>query len=142
MIVHRNLRKYLFNKDRFFNQDTIVKLDEIAKQTSETERVAMNAEREILDIKKAENMEKQNNEEYFRVISSVLKFGMFVKLPNTIEGLFHVSTLDDYYAYDENNLTLKAESSNKEYHIGQEVKVKVTKVNRLLGKIDFVIVKE
>jgi ribonuclease R len=142
LIVHRNLRKYLFNNDKFYNQDTIVKLDEIAKQTSETERVAMNAEREILDIKKAEYMEKHINEEYVGVISSVLKFGMFVELPNTIEGLVHVSTLDDYYAYDENNLTLKAESSDKVYHIGQEVKVKVTKVNRLLGKIDFVIVKE
>ena len=140
LIVHRYLRKYVFNNDRFYNEKTIERLDEIAKQSSDTEKQAMNAEREVLDIKKAEYMENHINEEYQGVISSVLKFGMFIELPNTIEGLVHISSFKEQMQYDEVNMQLKSTESDKMYQIGQVVTIKVAKVNRLLGRIDFVLV--
>ncbi len=140
LIVHRFLRKYLFDSNLEINKDVIKKLDEIAKQASDTEKIAMNAEREVLDIKKAEYMEQHIDEVFTGIISSVLKFGVFVELPNTIEGLVHISTFEEQMLYDETNLSLKSQESNIEYQIGQEVRVRVVKVNVLLGRIDFIIV--
>ena len=99
----------------------------------------MSAEREVLDIKKAEYMERHLGEEFQGVISSVLRFGMFVELPNTIEGLIHISTFKDQMEYDEKNICLKSTERDLTYTIGQVVNVKVTKVNKLLGRIDFVL---
>jgi ribonuclease R len=65
---------------------------------------------------------------------------MFIELPNTIEGLIHVSTFKEHMEYDEANLTLKSSESDLTFTIGQVIKVKVTKVNRLLGRIDFGLV--
>ncbi|MFW5889394.1 MAG: ribonuclease R [Bacillota bacterium] len=140
LIVHRNLRKYLFEENLNYSDKTFDKLDDIAKQSSKTERTAMEAEREIMDIKKAEYMEPFVGKEFTGVISSVLKFGMFVELPNTVEGLVHISTFDEEMSYDEKNMKLLGVSSDKSYNIGKEVKVKLVKVNKVLGKIDFVLV--
>jgi len=139
LIVHRFLRKYVFLNNKQYNEDVILKLDEIAKQASDTEKQAMSAEREVLDIKKAEYMERHLGEEFQGVISSVLRFGMFVELPNTIEGLIHISTFKDQMEYDEKNICLKSTERDLTYTIGQVVNVKVTKVNKLLGRIDFVL---
>lgn len=140
LIVHRNLRKYLFIGNKKHDESVLKKFDEIAKQSSDTEKVAMNAEREVMDIKKAEYMENHIGEEYQGVISSVLKFGVFVELPNTIEGLVHISSFKEHMEYDEANISLKSTESNLNFTIGQVVKVKVLKVNRLLGRIDFIFV--
>ncbi|MBN2540248.1 MAG: ribonuclease R [Bacilli bacterium] len=137
LIVHRLLRRYLFNNNRHINDDFKVRLDEIAKQSSKMERLAMIAEREVMDMKKAEYMEPFIGETFTGIISSILKFGMFVELPNTVEGLVHISTFDEEMEYDENNLILLGKNTNKQYTIGIEVKVKLVKVNVLLGKIDF-----
>jgi ribonuclease R len=118
----------------------IDRLDEIAKQSSKTERQAMEAEREIMDIKKAEYMEQYLGETFTGIISSVLKFGMFVELPNTVEGLVHISTFNEEMNYDEKNIQLVGISSDKRYNIGMEVQVKLVKVNKVLGKIDFELV--
>ncbi len=140
LIVHRNLRKYLFIGNKKHDESILKKFDEIAKQSSDTEKVAMNAEREVIDIKKAEYMENHIGEEYQGVISSVLKFGVFIELPNTIEGLVHISSFKEHMEYDEANISLKSTESDLSYTIGQVVKVKVLKVNRLLGRIDFIFV--
>ena len=140
LIVHRYLRKYVFNNNTSYNDDTKVKLDDIAKQTSKMERVAMLAEREVMDMKKAEYMEEFVGQTFTGIISSILKFGMFVELPNTVEGLVHISTFDEEMEYDESNLMLLGNSTKKQYTIGMEVKVKLVKVNRLLGKIDFELI--
>lgn len=139
LIVHRNLRKYLFLNNKNYNDEVIAKLDEIAKQSSDTEKQAMNAEREVLDIKKAEYMESHLGEEFQGVISSVLRFGMFVELPNTIEGLVHISTFKEHMEFDEASLSLKSTETSLSFTIGQVVNVKVVKVNKLLGRIDFVL---
>ncbi|MCK5731515.1 MAG: S1 RNA-binding domain-containing protein, partial [Tenericutes bacterium] len=140
LIVHRYLRKYVFNNNTSYNDDTKLKLDDIAKQTSKMERVAMLAEREVMDMKKAEYMEEFMGQTFTGIISSILKFGMFVELPNTVEGLVHISTFDEEMEYDESNLMLLGNSTKKQYTIGMEVKVKLVKVNRLLGKIDFELI--
>jgi len=137
LIVHRYLRRYVFNNNQKVTQKMIDKFDDIAKQSSKTERQAMEAEREIMDIKKAEYMEQFVGDTFTGVISSILKFGMFVELPNTVEGLVHISTFDEEMTYDEKNMKLVGESSNKSYNIGKEVEVKLVKVNKVLGKIDF-----
>lgn len=140
LIVHRNLRRYLFDNHRKINDQMISKLDDIAKQSSKQERLAMDAEREIMDIKKAEYMEQFLNQEFDGVISSVLKFGVFIELPNTVEGLVHISTFKEEMQYDEKNLKLIGLSTDTSYNIGKEVRVKLVKVNKVLGKIDFELV--
>ncbi|XMB72001.1 ribonuclease R [Mycoplasmatota bacterium WC30] len=140
LIVHRFLRRYLFDNNRAYNDELKAKLDEIGKQTSKMERQAMLSEREVMDMKKAEYMEQFLNQEFTGIISSVLKFGMFVELPNTVEGLVHISTFDEEMEYDEKNIMLLGNSTKKQYTIGVEVRVKLVKVNRLLGKIDFELV--
>ncbi|XFA99663.1 ribonuclease R [Candidatus Izemoplasma sp. B36] len=140
LIVHRFLRKYVFNNNKSYDDETKAKLDDISKQTSKTEREAMICEREVMDMKKAEYMEQFINQEFTGIISSVMKFGMFVELPNTVEGLVHISTFDEDMEYDETNLMLIGNYTKKQYNIGEEVKVKLVKVNRLLGKIDFELI--
>jgi len=140
LIVHRNLRKYVFNNDKRFNDDTKAKLDDFAKQSSKQERVAMISEREVMDMKKAEYMEQFINQTFTGIVSSVMKFGMFVELPNTVEGLVHISSFNDHMTYEEETLSLVGENKQVRYTIGEEVKIKLVKVNRLLGKIDFELV--
>ncbi|MDA3932334.1 MAG: ribonuclease R [Tenericutes bacterium] len=140
LIVHRFLRRYLFDNNKNITENLIDKFEYIAKQSSKQERQAMQAEREIMDIKKAEYMEQFINKEFTGVISSVLKFGMFVELPNTVEGLVHVSTFKEEMQYDEKSMKLVGVSSDKSYNIGKEVNVKLVKVNKVLGKIDFELV--
>jgi len=140
LIVHRFLRRYVFNGNKLFDDELKAKLDDIAVQTSTTEREAMICEREVMDMKKAEYMEPFVGDTFTGIISSVLKFGMFVELPNTVEGLIHISNFDEEMEYSETTLSLVGKSTQKEYTIGEEVQVKLVKVNRLLGKIDFEIV--
>ncbi|MGM8317422.1 S1 RNA-binding domain-containing protein, partial [Clostridium perfringens] len=79
-------------------------VDSASKQSSEMERIAQEAERETNDLKKAEYMKDRIGEIFDGIISSVTGFGAFVELPNTVEGLVHVTSFrDDYYIYDEEN---------------------------------------
>lgn len=140
LIVHRLIRTYLLNNK--LNQQTLNrwkdKLPEIARHTSEMERVAVDAEREVDDLKKAEYMQDKIGEEYDGVISSVTNFGLFVELPNTVEGLVHVSYMtDDYYHFDERSYALIGERTGNIYRIGEEVKVRVVSVNLDEHSVDF-----
>lgn len=114
-----------------------------SKQSSDTERMAVDAEREVDDLKKAEYMLDKIGEEFEGIISSVTSFGMFVELPNTIEGLVHISELhDDYYIYDEKHLALIGERTKNIYRLGDEVKVVCSKVDIDAHDIYFEVVKE
>ena len=113
-------------------------IPEVAKLTSSRERRAIDAERAVEAMKKAEYMESYVGTEYDVTISSVTRFGFFVSLPNTIEGLVHMSTLgDDFYNFNERDLTLKGERTGKEFRMGQPVKVKLVKADKITGDIDF-----
>ncbi|MEW8987545.1 MAG: ribonuclease R, partial [Bacillus sp. (in: firmicutes)] len=104
LIVHRLIRTYLIEGklDQATREKWDARLPDIAEHTSKMERRAVDAERETDELKKAEYMMDKIGEEYDGMISSVTNFGMFVELPNTIEGLVHVSYMtDDYYRFDE-----------------------------------------
>ncbi|WP_395939769.1 ribonuclease R [Bacillus sp. 03113] len=143
LIVHRLIRTYLI--DGKLDQSTREKwgsrLPDIAEHSSNMERRAVDAERETDELKKAEYMEDKVGVEYDGMISSVTNFGMFVELPNTIEGLVHVSYMtDDYYRYEERHLAMIGERTGNVFRIGDEITVRVVKVNKEERSIDFEIV--
>ncbi|HFZ9468319.1 TPA: ribonuclease R [Streptococcus agalactiae] len=136
LLVHRMIRDYddkaMDKADHFANL-----IPEIATQTSSLERRAIDAERIVEAMKKAEYMEEYVGEEFEGVVASVVKFGMFVELPNTIEGLIHVTTLPEYYHFNERTLTLQGEKSGKVFRVGQQIKVKLIHSDKETGDIDF-----
>lgn len=143
LIVHRLIRTYLINgqMDPDTQQKWAEKLPDIAEHASNMERRAVEAERETDDLKKTEFMEDKIGMEFDGIISSVTNFGLFVELPNTIEGLVHVSYLtDDYYRYDERNYAMVGERTGKMYRIGDEITVRVVNVDKEERSIDFEIV--
>ncbi|MGS4693439.1 ribonuclease R [Streptococcus agalactiae] len=136
LLVHRMIRDYddkaMDKADHFANL-----IPEIATQTSSLERRAIDAERIVEAMKKAEYMEEYVGEEFEGVVASVVKFGMFVELPNTIEGLIHVTTVPEYYHFNERTLTLQGEKSGKVFRVGQQIKVKLIRSDKETGDIDF-----
>ncbi len=140
LIVHRLIRTYLLKGQ--LDGKTVAawkkKLPDIAKHASDRERVAVDAERDTDDLKKAEYMMDKIGQTYTGIISSVTSFGMFVELENTVEGLVHVSYLtDDYYHFDERSYALIGERTGKVYRIGQEVDVTVIGVDMDEHVVDF-----
>ncbi len=144
LIVHRLLRTYVINGqvDSLTQEKWTNDLPDIAEHTSSMERRAVEAERETDSLKKAEYMLDKLGEEFTGIISSVTNFGLFVELPNTIEGLVHVNNLwDDYYNYNESQYAMIGEHTGKVYRIGDSVTVRVAKVSKEDRAIDFTIVK-
>lgn len=143
LIVHRLIRTYLIQGklDNATQDKWKEKLPEIADHSSNMERRAVEAERETDSMKKAEYMMDKIGEEYDGIISSVTNFGMFVELPNTIEGLVHVSYLtDDYYRYDERSYAMIGERTGNVFRIGDEITVRVINVNKDERSVDFEVV--
>lgn len=143
LVVHRLIRRYLFDQD--LSKETLAYysavMPEIGEQTSKRERDAIDAEREVEDMKKAEYMTQFIDEEFEGIISSVTKWGMYVELPNTVEGLVHVNDLtDDYYEFDEDNLALIGRRTKTVYKIGDKVKVIVLAASKEERTIDFQLV--
>src|SRR5699024_7887246 len=143
LIVHRLIRTYIIENRIVHKTKTHMKsmLPKIARHTSEMERTAVDAEREVDDLKKAEYMQDKIGEEYMGAISSVTNFGLFIELENTVEGLVHVSYMtDDYYHFDERSYALIGERTGNVYRIGEEVKVRVISVNLEERVVDFELV--
>ncbi|MFU7515403.1 ribonuclease R [Clostridium sp. HCS.1] len=142
--IHRIIKEQLNGK---IDEKRIAKLSNIveiaSKQSSEMERLAQEAEREVDDLKKAEYMQERIGEEFSAIISSVTSFGLFAELPNTIEGLIHITALDDdYYIYDEAHLCLIGERTKKVYRLGDEVKVRCTRVDIDNREVYFDLIEE
>lgn len=115
-------------------------LDEVCALSSSAERRAEEAEREVEKLKKAEYMLDHIGEILEGTISGVTGWGLYVELPNTIEGLVHISTLsDDYYLFDEEKRILTGEITGKTYSLGQKVRVRVSDVDLYQRNIDFLI---
>jgi ribonuclease R len=134
-IMKENLRKGLKEK-RIIHYNKI--LPDIAIQTSLLERRAEEAEREVLKLKKAEYMEGFIGEVFEGVISGITTWGMYIELPNTVEGMIRVTSLkDDYYFYDEESYTMIGEHTKKVYKLGEKIKIKVVNVDKLQKTIDF-----
>ena len=118
-------------------------LPEVTKHASETERRADEAERETIKLKKTEYMQQHLGEVYEGVISGVTRWGTYVELPNTVEGLVHVSNMmDDHYEYVEDSYEMVGEHTGKTYRLGQPVKIKVLSVDKLSRTIDFTFFEE
>ncbi|MEC0331696.1 ribonuclease R, partial [Paenibacillus macerans] len=117
------------------------RMQTIAQQSSERERIAVEAERDTEQLKKAEFMLDKVGEEFPGIISSVTSFGMFIELDNTVEGLIRLSAMtDDYYHFHEQHMALIGERTSKIYRIGDEVKIRVARVNMDDHTIDFEMV--
>lgn len=142
--VHRLLRTYLFNKD--LSHDTLTfwenRLPILCEHTSRKERDAIECEREVGDMKKAEYMMQHINEEYTGMISGVMSFGMFVELPNLVEGLIRIDSLKgDFYTFDAEAFTLRGKKDKRGFRLGDNVIVKVINANKLTKTVDFELVK-
>ncbi|WP_072523898.1 ribonuclease R [Clostridium sp. Marseille-P3244] len=140
--IHRIIKETLrgrMNEDREDHYGEI--LPKVAAQCSERERRAEEAEREVEKMKKAEYMKGHIGEEYRGVISGVTKWGVYVELPNTIEGLAHVADMwDDHYEFSEQDYALVGEHTGKTYKLGQTVTVRVTEADKVLKTVHFEII--
>lgn len=142
LIVHRLLRESWRQKKLTEERREALntRLPEIAKHASERERAAAEAERDTVDLKKAEYMAGFIGERFAGHISGVTAFGLFVELENGIEGLVHVSSLiDDYYQFNEDEYLLVGERTGKTFRLGDELAVEVLKVDLIMRAIDFVL---
>mgnify|MGYP004634251303 FL=1 len=143
--VHRLLRTYLFNYQT--DNDTIEywdnKLPFLTEHSSNKERDSIECEREVDDMKKAEYMEKYIGFEYDGMISSIMSFGIFVELPNSVEGLVKIDDLtNDTYFFDEETFSLRGKKDKRGYRLGDNVRVKVKAANKEAKTVDFIIVKK
>jgi len=144
LVVHRLLKTYLFKQD--LSMTTIQTMEnslvEIAQHSSEREVAAVDAERDVDDMKMAEYMEDHIGEEYDGIITTITNFGFFVQLPNLVEGLVHVQTLKgDYYTYIPELLSMIGKSTKKQYRLGDKVRVKCVAASKENSMVDFEIVK-
>lgn len=141
LIIHRIMKLYLkggMSEQKIEQLHGI--LPEIAKQCSERERMADEAERETEDLKKVEYMKDHEGEIFEGIISNVTNFGMFIELENTIEGLVRMSSMeDDYYNYDERHFCLIGERTHKTYRVGDTVRVILAKADVSAKKIEFIL---
>ena len=139
-IIKENLKGGLTPKrERSLNK----KMPDIAKQCSVRERVAEEAERETDKLKMVQFMEDKIGCVYEGVISGVTSWGIYVELPNTVEGMVSVNYIDDdFYIFDDRNMRLVGKKKKKTYALGQKVFVQVFKVDRELRNIDFVFADE
>ena len=139
-IIKDNLRGRMSEEKREHYANILA---EVSKQSSQRERLAEEAERETVKLKKVEYMEERIGEEFDGVISGITKWGIYVELPNTIEGLIHVTNLyGDRYNYIEERYEMVGEYTGKTYKLGQDVRVRVIDTDRLQRTIDFELAKE
>jgi ribonuclease R len=140
--IHRIIKENIngrLDEERRSHYEKI--LYEVANHSSRTERRADEAEREVEKMKKVEYMMEHIGEVFDGVISGITNWGIYVELPNTIEGMVRVSEMeDDYYLYDEERYQMVGEHTKKIYKLGQKVKVEVVNADKLLRTIDFAFV--
>ena len=139
-IIKDNLRGRM-NEKKIRHYQSI--LPEAAKHSSEMERRADEAERETIKLKKVEYMQERLGNVYEGVISGITKWGMYVELPNTVEGLVHVVNMrDDHYEYDESRYEMTGVHTGRTYKLGQPLWIRVIGADRLQRTIDFEIAEE
>ncbi len=139
LIVHRSLKLLLAGELKGERQAKLEKRMGFYGEHSTVQEIrAEEAERDLVAIKKCQYMEQFIGEEFNAVISSVMAFGFFVELPNTVEGLVHISSIqDDYYQFNDRSYTLVGPHSGRKFSIGDEVRVVLVKVDLDAVKIDF-----
>ena len=141
LFIHRIISKYL-KQGYNLSEEEIAKYStqatKYAEESSEREKIAQKVERESVDIKMAEYMESHIGEEYDGIISSIISFGIFVELENTVEGMIRFDKLgDEYFIYDEDHKTLLGEKTKTMYHIGDKIRIRVIRADKNSRQIDF-----
>ena len=143
LFIHIIISKYIeadYDVNDWFKTKYYGRAEKYAARSSLCEQRATKAEREADDMKKAEYMESKIGEEYDGIVSSITKFGIFVELDNTVEGLVRYEKMeDDFYVFDENRKTAIGETNSKIYKIGDKVRIVVADANKELRRIDFKI---
>ena len=141
LFIHRIITKYLkanYNVKQGYIEENKIKAENTARQSSEREKIATKVERASEDLKMAEYMENKIGEEYEGIISSVTKFGIFVQLENTVEGLVRFENMgNEYFIYDEERKMLIGERTNKIFKIGDKVTIRVISASKALRQVDF-----
>lgn len=144
LVIHRIIREVLEGGGTLTearHEALTARMPDIAQHSSERERVAVDAERDTDRLKKCEYMLDKVGEEFDGIISSVTSFGMFIELENTVEGLIRLSDMsDDYYHFHELHMVLIGERTSRVFRIGDEVKIRVTRVDMEEYNIDFEMV--
>lgn len=137
--IHRMIKKMLHGElDEKASANYRKKMPDWAKHCSKQERVAEDAERDTDTLKKVEYMADKVGEIYEGIISGVTGWGIYVELPNTIEGMVALNQLDDdFYEFDDKNMMVYGKRTKKSYRLGDRVLVYVAKVDRMMGTIDF-----
>ncbi|MFW6193492.1 MAG: ribonuclease R [Gemmatimonadota bacterium] len=138
LVVHRQMARWLDDPEKARSADE-AELEQIAAHCSDRERVAQEAERDSVDLKKIEFMERHLGEEFDGTIAGVTAFGFFVLLDEYhVEGLVHVSTLtDDYYVFLEEQHAMLGRKKRRKFQLGDRVRVQVARVDREAREIDF-----
>jgi ribonuclease R len=141
LVVHRMLKKYKEGISLKEREALRQHLPYIAKQSSEMERLAMDAERAAVKVMQVEYMKRHVGDEFHAVVSGVTNFGVFVQLNDLlVQGMIHVRDLsDDYYVYDEKQYMLKGRRNGKQYRLGDALEVKVIRVDPEERRIDFIL---
>ncbi len=144
LLVHRLLKEYIINNNtdaKSLKANTSF-IDHAASLSTDNEIKILDCEREVEKMKKAEYMEQFIGNKFDGIISSLAKFGLFIMLDNTIEGLVHISDLDDdQYFYDEKALKLIGKNTNKIFSIGDKVNVELKFASKKERIIDFILSK-
>lgn len=144
LFIHRVISKYIENSyilEERQQKILTTQSRDYAFSSSEREKVATQIERDFDDMYKAKYMSKNMFKEFVGTISGITKYGMYVKLENTVEGMITMSELsDDYYIYDEKNIVLRGEKKGKVYSLGQKLTVMCNRADDKLKQIDFEIV--
>ena len=141
LFIHRIISKYI-EENYQLSDDEIEKYrgqaERYAKQSSDREKIAQKVERDSVDLKMAEYMQDKIGNEYDGIISSITSFGVFVELENTVEGLVRFADLgDDYFIYDEDRKTLLGERTKILYKIGDKMRIRVIRADKVSRQIDF-----
>ena len=141
LFIHRIISKYLKQGYNLSDEEIAkyaAQATKYAETSSEREKIAQKVERESVDIKMAEYMEKHIGEEYDGIISSITSFGVFVELENTVEGMIRFDKLgDEYFIYDEDRKTLLGEKTKTMYHIGDKIRIRAIRADKQTRQIDF-----
>ena len=141
LTVHRLLKAMLHGElDETQRADWAQRMEEIAQHCSQRELAALEAERAADDLKKCEYMKDRIGTVETGIISGVAQYGFFVQLPNTVEGMVRIGSMeDDYYILDEQNYRMVGRSTGKVYRLGDQVTIRVTGADLETGNVDFVL---
>lgn len=147
LMIHRIISYYLehgFDVKENWKEEYEKKTEAVAEQSSQREKIATKAERESIDLKKAEFMEDRIGEIYEGIISSVTNFGIFVELENTVEGLIRFENLgeNEYFIYDDEHKHLIGEKTGRIYKLGDKIKIEVIEASKETRKIAFAKLEE